>query len=60
MYAARNRHTLANHGLVREGRALAAEFLRVTACGRAPHPDLIGTVPKRVGVHAAENLGVSK
>ena len=56
MYAAAIDTALANHGLVRKVALWQPSFFAL------PHvverTDLIGTVPKRVGVHAAENLAV--
>jgi DNA-binding transcriptional LysR family regulator len=56
MYAAAIDTALANHGLVRKVALWQPSFFAL------PHvverTDLIGTVPKRVGVHAAENLAI--
>ena len=56
MYAAAIDTALANHGLVRKVALWQPSFFAL------PHvverTDLISTVPKRVGVHAAENLAI--
>jgi DNA-binding transcriptional LysR family regulator len=56
MYAAAIDTALANHGLVRKVALWQPSFFAL------PHvverTDLIGTVPKRVGVHAAEHLAI--